>query len=203
MMKLVIERSVNRLVKTVKKSEIVEAVIAGLDINDDVISEMVIDSIDTKAIAREIPISREIQKEFEAMDFTDEIEDAAGAHVENIDFTDWIDYMDLASEVDTNELARYLDPDAILAAVGKVQGTFHARLSKMIDDAVSKHVQTPVDAVADIPGVGSISMVDRVIDRAATKLLDLCESTLESTDEGHENNNTEEIHNGTVGSFPV
>ena len=196
MMKLVIERSVDKLLKTVERYEIVDAVIARLDINNDYIAELVADTIDPKDVARNVNIRGEVQKEFEEMDFSEDIDDAVAVHVENVDWGDWVDMPELANQLDVAELAQHLDADEIIAAVGRTQGSFYDNLTKMVRKAVSHQVQSPVEDVIDIPGVGKITMVDRVIDRAATKLLNLCESTLELGDEADENNNTEDSING-------
>lgn len=196
MMKLVIERSVTKLLATVKKSEIVDAAISRLDINDDVIAERVIDFIDTKAVARAINIRGEIRKEFEDMDFTDQLEDAAGVHFENVDWGDWVEMEELSNELDYAELARHIGPDEFFEDMDKTQGSFYDALTKIVRGVVSTQVQSPIDDAANIPLVGHITMVDRVIDAAATKLLALCERTLELGDEADENHNT--ITEGTI-----
>lgn len=230
LMKLVVERSVNKVVSAIDEGAVVQRIMERIDsvgiaekvsqmlsvedVHTDVVNE-VAENIDKYTVMEHVA---DRIKTNELLDYWDK--DAVVSEVtENV--ADHIDISDVAYHIDEYQVAQHIDHDALsecidmddimtgmkeacLADLMDGDSRFSIELDQHVENLVTKHVAYPVGDELQTPVVGKVAMVDRVIEAAAMKLLEICERTLEAGDEAEdEDNNIKESTNGPVSSVSV
>lgn len=230
LMKLVVERSVNKVVSAIDEGAVVQRIMERIDsvgiaekvsqmlnmedVQTDIVNE-VAENIDKYTVMERVADTIEAKDLLEHWDKDRIVEDVTENVAEYIDLSDvayHIDAYELAQHIDNDALSECIDMDDIMAGMKDAcladlmdgESRFAMELDQHVENLVTKHVAYPVGDELQTPVVGKVAMVDRVIEAAALKLLEICERTLEAGDEAEEDDtNIQESTNGTVSSVSV
>ena len=230
LMKLVVERSVNKVVSAIDEGAVVQRIMERIDcvgiaekvsqmlnmeeVHADILNE-VAERIDKYTVMEHVADRIKTKDIIDHMDRDRIVESVTENMAEYIDLSDvayHIDAYELAQHIDHDTLSECIDMDDIMAGMKEAcladlmdgDSRFSLELDQHVENLVTKHVAYPVGDELQTPVVGKVAMVDRVIEAAAMKLLEICERTLEAGDEAEgEDTNIQESTNGTVGSVSV
>jgi hypothetical protein len=230
LMKLVVERSVNKVVSAIDEGAVVQRIMERIDsvgiaekvsqmlnmedVHADVLNE-VAERIDKYTVMEHVADRIKTEEIIDHLDkdvLIDNITENVGQYIDLSDVAYHIDDYELAQHIDYETLSECIDMDDIMAGMKEAcladlmdgESRFATELDQHVENLVTKHVAYPVGDQLETPVVGKVAMVDRVIEAAAMKLLEICERTLESGDEAEgEDTNIQESTNGTVSSVSV
>lgn len=230
LMKLVVERSVNKVVSAIDEGAVVQRIMERIDsvgiaekvsqmlsvedVHTDIVNE-VAENIDKYTVMEHVADRIRTKDVIDHMDRDRIVESVTENMAEYIDLSDvayHIDAYELAQHIDNDALSECIDMDEIMAGMKDAcmadlmdgNSSFSMQLDQHVENLVTKHVAYPVGDQLATPVVGKVAMVDRVIEAAAMKLLEICERTLEAGDEAEEEDtNIQESTNGTVSSVSV
>jgi hypothetical protein len=205
-MKLVVERSVQKVVSAIDEGAVVQRIMERIDsvgiaekvsqmlsvedVHTDIVNE-VAENIDKYTVMEHIADRIKTKDVIDHLDKDRIVESVTESVAEYIDLSDvayHIDEYELAQHIDHDALSECIDMDDIMAGMkdaclaGLMDGDsrFSIELDQHVENLVTKHVAYPVGDELETPVVGKVAMVDRVIEAAAMKLLEICERTLEA-----------------------
>jgi len=180
MMKLVVDRAANILVKEIDNKPSFFGTLAS-QILDRIPSDKLY-----AEVGKHVNIGSTIDYETlgEEIDY-DKVEGVVdyrelAEHIEEVNIANEIDHESVAYYLNYDEIAEYVDNEQIAE---KVREQLQDDIEEAVQDQLKKHVVSSVQEASTATSLSPTLMVDRVIDRAANMLLEACEVMLAQGDE--------------------
>jgi len=189
MMKLVVDRAANILVKEIDNKPSFFGTLAS-QILDRIPSDKLYAEIAGRAASPSMVDYETLGEEIDYSQLSEHLEyDKVEGVVDYRELAEHIEEANIANEIDHESVAYYLNYDEIAEYVDneqiaeKVREQLQDDIEEAVQDQLKKHVVSSVQEASTATSLSPTLMVDRVIDRAANMLLEACEVMLAQGDE--------------------